>query len=306
MGACIRRMHAILMAAPILVAGLLSGCNPGCQTPPRTSNSTAVQVSTCDGGTTSTTSGNSISGGVSGTALSGVLIKLSGAATASTTTDASGNYSFTGLANGSYTVAPAATGIIFRPASSVVTLSGANISGNNFTETASSAATSSVSGVVSGAVAQNVTITLGGANSGSVLSDSSGNYSFSGLAAGNYTLTPSIAGDIFSPVSSAVTLPSGANVSGNNFTATANTAATSSLSGTVSGAVAQNVTITLSSANTGSTFTDASGNYSFSGLLVGNYLVTPTLAGFVFSPINNAVTTISGVNVTVGNFTSTP
>ncbi len=306
MGTCFRHVNAILTAVPILIAGLLSGCNPGCQTTSSATTSGAAQVSTCDSGTISTTSGNSISGGVSGTGLQGVLIKLTGAATANATTDASGNYSFTGLANGSYTMVPSLTGFTFRPASNVVTLSGGNGTGNNFTETAYSPATSSLSGTASGAVAQNVMITLSGANTGSALTDSSGNYNFSGLAAGSYTVTPSLAGYIFSPVSSAVTTPSGANVTGNNFTAAANAATTSSLSGTVSGAVAQNVTITLSGANTGSVVTDANGNYSFSGLSAGNYMVTPSLAGFIFSPVNNAVTTISGVNVTVSNFTAAP
>jgi hypothetical protein len=229
-----------------------------------------------------------------------------GAATSNATTDANGNYSFTGFANGNYTVVPSLAGYTFRPASNVVTLNGANVTGNNFTETAYSAATSSLSGAASGTAAQNVMITLSGDNTGSALTDSSGNYNFSGLAAGSYAVTPSIVGYIFSPVSVAVTTLSGVNVTGNNFTAAANAAATSSLSGTVSGAVAQNVTITLSGANTGSVVTDANGNYSFSGLSAGNYMVTPSLAGYIFSPVNNAVTTISGVNVIVSNFTAAP
>jgi hypothetical protein len=78
----------------------------------------------------------------------------------------------------------------------------------------------------------------------------------------------------------------------------------SSLSGTVSGAVARNVMITLSGANTGSVVTDASGNYTFSGLAAGSYTVTPSLAGYIFSPASSVVTTISGGNVTVSNFTA--
>jgi hypothetical protein len=243
---------------------------------------------------------------VSGTGLQGVLIKLTGAASANAITDASGNYSFTGFANGNYTVVPSVAGYTFRPASTVVTLNGANVTGNNFTENAYSAAMSGVSGAASGTAAQKSMITLSGDNTGSALTDSSGNYSFSGLAAGSYAVTPSLAGYIFSPISIAVTTLSGANVTGNNFTATANAAATSSVSGTVSGAVAQNVTITLSGANTGSVVTDADGNYSFSGLAAGNYMVTPSLAGYMFSPVNIAITTISGVNITVGNFTAVP
>ena len=44
--------------------------------------------------------------GPSGILLPGVTMSLTGAASASTTTDGSGNYSFTGLAGGNYTVTP--------------------------------------------------------------------------------------------------------------------------------------------------------------------------------------------------------
>ena len=241
---------------------------------------------------------------MSGTVLLGVTINLTGAATANTTTttNASGNYSFSGLANGSYTVVPSLAGNTFNPSSSPVSVIGANITGKNFTETANAAATSSLSGTVSGAVAQNVVITLSGANTGSAVTDASGNYSFSGLANGNYTVTPTKTGYTFSPISSAVSV-SGADVPGKNFTATANAAATYSLSGTVSGVVSQNVRITLNGANIGSTVTDASGNYSFSGLVSGNYTVTPFFAGYTFSPTGSTIT-ISTVNSTSNNFIS--
>jgi hypothetical protein len=77
----------------------------------------------------------SISGTVSGAVLQGVTIALSGSASATTTTDASGNYSFTGLANGSYMVTPSLTGYIFSPTTISVTVSSANSTGNNFTTT---------------------------------------------------------------------------------------------------------------------------------------------------------------------------
>ena len=301
-----RHMHAILTALPILLAGLLSGCDPGCQTVTTTASG-ARQLSSCEprpSSNTSTTAGFSISGGVSGSALQGVHINLSGTATGNTTTDASGNYSFTGLAAGDYTVTPSLAGFIFSPVSDVVTVSGADVIGNNFTETASAAPTSILSGTASGAVAQNVLINLSGSNTGSALTDSSGNYSFSGLAAGSYAVTPSLAGFIFSPVSSVVTTTSGISASGFNFTATADASSASSLSGTVSGAVVQNVTINLSGANTGSALTDVNGKFSFTGLAAGTYTLTPSFAGHTFSPVSSTVTTTSGTDVTVSNFTS--
>jgi hypothetical protein len=302
-------LNAILTALPILIVGLLSGCNPGCQVTPGTTTSGATPVSTCESEKSSdtaaaTTTGFSISGGLNGIVLQGVHINLSGAAAANTITNTSGNYSFTGLADGNYTVTPSLAGYVFTPVSSALTVSGANVIGNNFTETVSASATSSLSGTASGAVAQSVTINLRGANTGSALTDASGNYSFSALAAGSYMVTPSLAGYIFTPVSSVVTTTSGINASGVSFTATANTTLTSSLFGTVSGAVVKNVTINLGGANTGSALTDENGKFSFSGLAAGNYTVTPSFAGHTFSPVSSAVTTTSGAEVTVSNFTS--
>jgi hypothetical protein len=49
-------------------------------------------------------------------------VALSGAATATTTADASGNYSFAGLAAGSYTLTPSKSGYTFTPASQPVTI----------------------------------------------------------------------------------------------------------------------------------------------------------------------------------------
>jgi len=51
------------------------------------------------------------------------------------TSDASSNYSISGLANGTYTVTPSKSGCSFSPASTSVTISGANVTGTNFTAT---------------------------------------------------------------------------------------------------------------------------------------------------------------------------
>ncbi|HSA07687.1 MAG TPA: carboxypeptidase regulatory-like domain-containing protein [Candidatus Gastranaerophilales bacterium] len=74
----------------------------------------------------------SISGKVTGDKLAGVTINLTGSATASTTTSADGNYSFTGQTDGNYTVTPSLTGYKFSPLSTAVVVSGANRTGINF------------------------------------------------------------------------------------------------------------------------------------------------------------------------------
>jgi len=84
-----------------------------------------------------------ISGKVTGAVSSGVTITLSGGKSASTTTDSSGNYSFAGLGNGSYTVTPSLAGYTFNPTSTTVYIVNNNNQLANFTATAE--ASSSVS-----------------------------------------------------------------------------------------------------------------------------------------------------------------
>jgi hypothetical protein len=76
-----------------------------------------------------------ISGTISGVGGAGATVNLTGTATATTTADGGGNYSFTGLANGVYTVTPTNAGYTFSPASRLVTISGANFSGGSFIAT---------------------------------------------------------------------------------------------------------------------------------------------------------------------------
>ena len=77
----------------------------------------------------------SISGTVSGAVSSGVTITLSGTSSATTQTDANGNYSFSSLANGTYTVTPTLTGYTFTPTSSTKTVSGSSITAVDFVAT---------------------------------------------------------------------------------------------------------------------------------------------------------------------------
>ena len=77
---------------------------------------------------------------VSGTVTTGTGVGIAGVTvgtgSASTTTNSSGAYTLGGLANGTYTLTPSLSGYTFSPASSSVTISGANVSGKNFTGTA--------------------------------------------------------------------------------------------------------------------------------------------------------------------------
>lgn len=90
-----------------------------------------------DGGSRGAAVTYSISGQVTltGSGLSGVTMALTGASSATTITDANGNYTFTGLDNGSYTIIPSIAGITFSPDSSAQTVDGTDINAVNFIAT---------------------------------------------------------------------------------------------------------------------------------------------------------------------------
>jgi Carboxypeptidase regulatory-like domain len=141
-----------------------------------------------------------------------------------TIADGAGNYTFTGLANGTYAVTPSRTGYTFNPSTQTATVSGAKVTGINFTATAQTGQTFGISGTISPtAGGSGATVTLSGATSAATVTDSLGNYSFLGLASGTYLVTPANSGFAFSPANQSVNITA-ANVSGVNFTATAQTA----------------------------------------------------------------------------------
>jgi hypothetical protein len=251
---------------------------------------------------------HSISGRISGDVLAGVKVSLSGAATADVTTDASGSYEFTGLADGAYTVAPALDGYDFSPAQRLVTLSGANVGSVSFTATAAVNLTGhAVSGTVGGAVLYGVTVTLQGDPSAATTlvltttTDAAGAFRFQGVEPGEYLVIPSHDDHDFDPGSRFIVV-AGVDVGGQTFTATVKPTART-IAGNVSGAVTAGVTLTLAGPTTGTATTDGAGDFAFRGLADGVYTVTPSLAGYVFSPANCMVT-VNGPSVTLVQFTS--
>src|SRR5580693_3255549 len=176
-----RARHALqvlgVLAPTILLwgcAGIVSGQNT--QTPPPQTYSLSGTISPAAGG-------------------SGATVTLSGAASATTTANSSGAYTFKGLANGTYAISPSHTSYTFNPASQNATIQGANVSGMNFTATAQVGQTYSISGTISPVAGGNgATVTLSGAASAATTANTSGNYTFSGLSNGAYTVTPSRTG----------------------------------------------------------------------------------------------------------------
>ena len=154
-----------------------------------------------------------ISGAITGPAVTGITVSLGGAEKATTTTDSTGAFSFGGIITGSYTVNVTKAGITFNPASQTVTISQSSATGVNFMGTLTNPL--SITGVITGV--SSVPVILGGAASATLTTDSNGNFSFSQLLGGTYTLTPVQSGSLFTPNSQSVILTN-ANVSGINFT----------------------------------------------------------------------------------------
>jgi hypothetical protein len=249
----------------------------------------------------------SISGTVTaaGAPLAGVAMDLTGKATAGTTTDANGHYSFSGLANGDYTITPTKEGDTFAPASRNPKVNGADVPGQDFTATP---VTYSISGTVTaaGAGLAEVTIVIWSANDiYNIITGSTGSYSFSGLANGDYTITPTKDGYTFTPESLTVTVSNG-NVPGQNFTATPSTLG-HAIAGTVTtsdGTALSTVAITLSGTATDGITTDSDGNYGFPEFANGDYTITPGKTGYTFTPPSRDVK-VNGADVTGQDFTAT-
>lgn len=86
------------------------------------------------------------------------------------------------------------------------------------------------------------------------------------------------------------------------FAAFKTAASTFSISGSAGVAGA---TVSYTGTSSGSVTADGSGNYTIPGLANGSYTITPSLAGYTFSPTSQSET-ISGSNITGVNFTATP
>ena len=235
---------------------------------------------------------------------SGATVTLSGATSATTTADSSGHFSFSSLSSGAYTVTPSKSQFTFSPASQSMNVGNSDVAGVNFSVSQTHPTGGlTISGRISPAAnGRATTVILSGAASDVTTTDSLGNFTFLGLSAGLYTLTPSKDGFNFNPASHRAAL-SETSVTGVNFSASQVVSTTTyRITGTISPATnGSGATVTLAGAAAASTTTDRSGNYSFSGLPNGTYTVTPSKGKVQFNPSSQS-TTVSAANVTGLNF----
>jgi hypothetical protein len=208
--------------------------------------------------------------------------------THSATTDANGNYTISGLQDGSYTVTPSLNGYTFTPATKQVTISGADVNGTDFTAASSAPQKYNLtvnSGTGSGQYAQGDSVTI------------SANVS-SGQIFNAWTGDTQYAADT-TAASTTVTMPA----QDITLTATFKQAPpnTHSVTGTVTGDVQQGVTITLSNGMSG--ITDAQGNFTIANVPDGTYTLTPSLSGYTFTPESLSIT-VNGGDTQVPTITS--
>ncbi|HLL71933.1 MAG TPA: M36 family metallopeptidase [Pyrinomonadaceae bacterium] len=148
----------------------------------------------------------SISGRVTdsgGNGVAGIQITLSGTTTATTNTDANGNYSFPNLvAGGSYTVTPTTPGFDYTPPSRTYNNLNANVTDANFSLLAQASISGRVTTENGAAGIDGITITLTGTESRTTVTSGGGFYSFPNLTrGGNYTVTPSGSNNTYTPPS---------------------------------------------------------------------------------------------------------
>ena len=165
-------------------------------------------------------------------------------------------------------------------------------------------ATYSVTGGVTGPGMDKAVLTLQGTGaSRTATSSADGGYQFLDVSVGSYTLAVAQKGFAYTPSSQVVRVAT-RNVRVSNITSiTAQNL--SAVSGAVSGDVTAGVLLTLS--GTGGTdatvLTATGGAFRLDGVVDGSYTLTPSLAGYTFSPATRTVK-VAGTAVTSQNFIS--
>jgi hypothetical protein len=135
-----------------------------------------------------------------------------------------------------------------------------------------------------------VTITLTGTESSTATTNANGNYTFS-VGQGNYTVTPAKPNYAFSPPTQSFTGMTASQVA--NFTGS-----TSAISGHVTeNSVGIDALMTLSGSQSGTVNADVNGYYSFQVTPSGSYTITPSKAGYAFTPLSQTFSNISGNQV---------
>ena len=282
-------------------------------------------VSSGGGDDTFTIAGH-VTQAVTGSPIAGVEVHVG---SSSTTTNSQGAYSVSGLSAGTYTVSAELSPYTFTPSSRSVTVNSTvgDVDDADFVgalppdEFSISGTVYLGEGTLAGVLvtlepmgtaeqvraAQTQTTTTGG----------NGAYSFTGLAAGQYRISPSFAGYSFNPTERTPTVnAANGNATGQDFTATADTY---SICGTVwlGEGTLGDIDITLTPMTeldgvrlrqTQTVVTDRSGEYCFDNLPAGQYRVAPAPnEAYTFAPTERTPTVNAANGSATGqDFAATP
>ncbi len=137
-----------------------------------------------------------------------------------------------------------------------------------------------------------VTRTGGSVATASAITNGTGSYTLPAAIDGTYTVTPSLTGHSFTPLSQRVAV-NGGDLANVNFTAVSGFSISGKIT-TTAGAPIANVTVKRNGTTVApapvSVTTDADGLYSFAGLPSANYTITPVLTNAQFTPVSRTVT----------------
>lgn len=239
------------------------------------------------------TGGGSLSGTVAdsstGEVLSGVSVRLSlnGGVVDTATTDSSGQYSFAALTAGTYSVRFSKSGYTVQTLNANVGSSGTTTLDVDLIPSSGGSGTSTIKGVVrdsAGHELQGITVNL--STGDSVQTNEDGQFSFTGLQAGTYTVTASGAGLV--TVSQSVTVADGATASVSLSMTSDGSAGI--LTGTVHAANGQAIPAAITLVRgpvTGITHNaSSSGRFTFTGLPTGAYTLEVRSPGYSTRQVN--------------------
>lgn len=277
----------------------------------------ALIAAASGGGDDTFTIAGHVTQAVSGNPIAGAEVHVGDS---STTTNSQGAYSVSGLAAGTYAVTASLSPYTFTPTGRSVTVNStvgdvddADFVGALPPEQFSISGTvhlgeGSLAGVLMTLEPMGTAEQVRSAQTQSTTTGANGAYGFTGLAAGQYRVVPTLAGYSFAPAERTPTVnATNGDATGQDFTATADTY---SICGTVflGEGTLGGIEITLMPLaeldgvhlrQTQTATTDRSGQYCFDNLPAGRYQVAPADPEFTFTPTQRTVT----VNSTNGSAT---
>ncbi len=237
-----------------------------------------------------------------GQPLAGVSITISGAYSASTTTEADGRFIFTGVTPGNITIEASFAGYVTTTGMGSVSAGSVLLFSPRLSAEAQSGTTGTLTGkVVSGIAANPVmgaVITVDGSTS--VNSDAQGLFNINGIAAGSHHITISATGYI--PLSYSVIITGGGITDMGIITLTSSAGNTSTITGVVTNAatnqpIAHAEVSVVGTSLTAKTATD--GSYSISGILKLEFSLHVSATGYNSTTIPMTTSEYSTYNVDV-------